>query len=453
MLDKTIINTGRKLINSGKQLISLISKKIDQKEGNTKSNEVELIQNIDISTSQFKILKNLIKSVKTRTDVKERAKLVVKCYFDDNVRRCSKELNTSRNRVRKWKNRWIANQNLLKRTELEEPHNLKNTVVKVLSDNYRIGRPPVIRSEQVATIIYLSLQYPSLFGLPISHWTAEKLREVAIKLEIIEDISTRQINRYLKQSDINLYKYQGWLNSMESNPDIKEYSERVEKICKIYINSDEYTKDGAVILSTDEKTGIQAREHKHPVKPVRQNSLMKIEQEYERNGTTMLIATRDITSGKVIPMLNPTRKEKDFLKHIKDVLKNFNDKKEIIFVMDQLNTHMSESLVKLVAQECNITDELGKKGKSGILKSMKTRAKFLEDTSHRIRIVYTPKHCSWLNQIELWFGIITRQLLNKRSSFKSVEELNRRILEYIKYYNENLAKKFKWNYDGKILQV
>ena len=152
-------------------------------------------------------------------------------------------------------------------------------------------------------------------------------------------------------------------------------------------------------------------------------------------------------------MLNPTRTEEDFVIHIKEVVETFNSAKEIILIMDQLNTHMSESLVKLIANKCAIDVELGIKGKKGILKSMKSRAKFLEDESHRIHIIYTPKHCSWLNQIELWFGILTKQLLNRRISFGSVEELNKKIIEYIEYYNENLAKKFKWNYSGKILQV
>jgi transposase len=113
---------------------------------------------------------------------------------------------------------------------------------------------------------------------------------------------------------------------------------------------------------------------------------------------------------------------------------------------------MSEGMVRLIAQECGIEEDLGEKGVSGILKSMKSRKEFLEDTNHRIRIVYSPKHTSWMNQIEICFGIMTKQLLNKRSSFKSIEELETKIREYIDYYNKNLAKKFKWN-SGKILNI
>lgn len=453
MLHKSIITNGKEIINNGKEFISKIKEKIKQKDINIERSEEKNIRTFDISNRQFKILKALIKSIKTRRDVKTRAEIIFKFYFDNNISRCSRELKVSRKTVRKWKKKWMKNQNLLSRTEIEESHKLKRTIIMILSDDYRVGKPPIIKSEQVAAIIYLSLQEPKLFGLPISHWTAEKLKYIAIKLEIIEKISTRQINRYLKQSDINIYRYEEWLNSIESNPNFEEYMKRVKRVCEIYINSEEYEEKGIVILSTDEKTGIQAIKHKHPAKSIKIGSCKKIEQEYERNGTTTLIASRDINTGKVIPMLNPTRTEEDFIVHIKEVLKIFDNAKEVILIMDQLNTHMSESMVKLVAQECKIDIDLGTKGKKGILKSMKTRAKFLEDSSHRIRIVYTPKHCSWLNQIELWFGIITKQLLNRRSSFKSVEELNKEIEEYIEYYNENLARKFKWNYAGKILQV
>ncbi len=121
-----------------------------------------------------------------------------------------------------------------------------------------------------------------------------------------------------------------------------------------------------------------------------------------------------------------------------------------VFIVDQLNTHQSESLVRWVAQECNINFDLGAKGEYGILQSMTSRAAFLQDSSHRIRFVYTPKHTSWLNQIELWFSILVRKLL-KRGNFKSINDLTQQILSFIDYFNCNFAKPFKWTYKGRPL--
>jgi len=113
--------------------------------------------------------------------------------------------------------------------------------------------------------------------------------------------------------------------------------------------------------------------------------------------------------------------------------------------VDQLNTHKSETLVRLVARHCNLTVELGDKGKSGILTSMESRAAFLTDPSHRIRFVYTPKHTSWLNQIEMWFSILVRKLL-KRGSFNSVDDLTVQMRAFIDYFNQTLAKPFQWKF-------
>src|SRR3712207_2445578 len=113
-------------------------------------------------------------------------------------------------------------------------------------------------------------------------------------------------------------------------------------------------------------------------------------------------------------------------------------KAEWILITDQLNTHQSESLVKWVAQQCGIDTDLGIKGEKGILKSMATRAEFLQDKNHRIRFVYTPKHSSWLNQVELWFSILVRRLL-KRGNFTSVEDLRQQILSFIAYFNLTIA--------------
>ena len=179
----------------------------------------------------------------------------------------------------------------------------------------------------------------------------------------------------------------------------------------------------------------------------------KIEHSYERHGTLTLIANLEVGSGRIInPTIGPTRTELDFVNHIKQTV---SDDGKWIFVLDQLNTHKSESLVKYVAAECGIDEnQLGVKGKIGILKSMETRKDFLESPEHSIQFVYTPKHTSWLNQIEIWFGTLTKKLL-RRGSFKSLKELKDRILEFIEHFNETMAKVFKlfkWTYSGRVLQ-
>ncbi len=220
----------------------------------------------------------------------------------------------------------------------------------------------------------------------------------------------------------------------------------MKQVCDTYhessLNSNRRT------ISIDEKTGIQALERKSPHKPLRPGKPERIEFEYIRHGTLSLIANFDVVTGKIIsPTLGKTRNEKDFYSHIKRLLKSSPETDEWVFVTDQLNTHMSESIVRLVAKYSGIKDDLGVKGKTGILKSKKSRKEFLVDTSHSIRFVYTPKHCSWLNQIEIWFGILVRKLL-KRGNFLSKEDLKRKILHFITYFNKTMVKPYKWTFDG-----
>jgi putative transposase len=194
-------------------------------------------------------------------------------------------------------------------------------------------------------------------------------------------------------------------------------------------------------------TGIQAIERLFETKKAKPKQIEKIEFEYKRHGTLSLIANWDIARGKLLnPSIGATRTEQDFVKHIAETIKTAPED-QWIFIVDQLNTHQSESLVKLVASNCGLTTDLGVKGKEGILKSMASRAAFLSNESHRIRFVYVPKHTSWLNQIECWFSILVRRLL-KRSSFRSTEELEQKIRDFIDYFNQHFAKPFVWKFKG-----
>jgi transposase len=226
----------------------------------------------------------------------------------------------------------------------------------------------------------------------------------------------------------------------------------VRKICETYAEAPRLHQEGAHIISTDEKTGIQALERLHPTLPVQPGRTERVEFEYRRHGTLCLIANFDVATGKAImPTIGSTRTEEDFAAHIGQSI-DTDPGAPWIFVLDQLNTHKSEELVRLVAERCGIADDLGIKGKKGVLKTMATRKNFLEDPDHRIRFVYTPRHASWLNQVEIWFSILTRRAL-KRASFISLEALEQRLTDFIDYFNAVLAKPFKWTYAGKPLQA
>jgi transposase len=178
--------------------------------------------------------------------------------------------------------------------------------------------------------------------------------------------------------------------------------------------------------------------------------VQKREFEYVRHGTLCLTANLEIWCGWVMaPTVGPTRDEQDFKAHIEQTV-NTDPQAGWVFIVDNLNTHQSETLVLYVAQACGIEEDLGVKGKTGVLSSQASRAEFLSDPGHRIRFVYTPKHSSWLNQIEIWFSVLVRKLL-KRSSFTSLENLKERLLRFIDYFNRTMAKPIDWLYSPRPL--
>jgi transposase len=235
-------------------------------------------------------------------------------------------------------------------------------------------------------------------------------------------------------------------------PADERFDAKVTDICTLYREAPTRAEDGERFVSTDELTGVQALERKHPGLPPAPGKVERREFEYIRHGTRSFILSRDVLSGQVVaPSCGPTRTEADFLAHLRGVVATDPATGRWHVVVDNLDTHRSESLVRWVAAESGLANlDLGTKGQAGILANRQTRAAFLSDPSHRIVLHYTPKHSSWLNQIEIWLSILVRKLL-QRASCTSVDDLAAKVLAFIDYYNRTMARPFKWTYQGKAL--
>jgi transposase len=219
----------------------------------------------------------------------------------------------------------------------------------------------------------------------------------------------------------------------------------------LYQRAGQLAEQGVHVVSVDEKTGIQALERRYPEIPMGPGRVQGREHESIRHGTLCLTANPEVWCGGLIaPTPGPTRTEGDFAAHIEQTVAT-DPLAGWVFIADNLNTHQSESLVRSVAETCGIEDDLGEKEREGVLKSQQSRAQFLTDPGHRTRFVDTPKHSSWLNQVEIGFSTLVRKLL-RRSSFKSQEELEQKILEFINYFNQTMSRPIKWLYSPRPLK-
>ena len=353
--------------------------------------------------------------------------------------------------VKRWFDRTVSLAEALSRES--EPlvlDDLQKLLLNTVQDASRPGRKPVYTAEQQCWIIAAAIRKPCDFDLPIEAWTNEELAMLAEREGVASGISPRTVGRMLDEANLKVHRIKYW-----EHPKIEdeaEFKARVAAICKLYASAAKRLAAGSHTACIDEKTGIQALERIHPDRPVRPGKPALLEFEYRRHGTQTLIPTFEVATGQIIhSYVGATRTEVDFAAVVAATVQTDPDA-EWVFVADQLNTHKSESLVRFAAEQIGYKGKLGRKGRHGVLKNLASREAFLSNPIHRIRFVYTPKHCSWLNQIEIWFSILSRKAL-RRASFASVDELRERIEGFIDYFNMTLARPFKWTYKGKVLQA
>jgi transposase len=405
-----------------------------------------------ITERQQDLLQQLMRATTASKCLSQRAHLILLAFQGLPNETIADRVDLERHQVGLWRRRWADNFNHLVVIECTQTRaELQRAIAAVLDDAPRPGAPPKFTPEQLALIIALACESPEQSGRPITHWTHRELADEACRRGIVASISASQVGRILSEAELQPHRCRYWLNSKEKDPET--FAQQVEAVCTTYQQAPQrYAEAGTHTVSIDEKTGIQALERIAPDLPLRPGHEQRLEFEYERHGTLCLTGNFHVATGEVLSStLQPTRTEADLVEHLERTVAA-DPEASWIFVLDNLNTHCSESLVRWVAKHEGITDDLGVKGRRGILRSMSSRRAFLEAASHRLRFVYTPKHSSWLNQIEIWFGILVRKLL-RRLSVSSVEELRSRILSFIEYYNRTMAKPFRWTYTGRPLQA
>jgi transposase len=405
-----------------------------------------------ITERQQEILRHLSTATTVAKRLGQRAAIILLAFDSLDNDAIAQRVGLERHQVGLWRRRWQRSFPKLVKIEcLEIAAALRRAIEALLADEQRPGSPGKFTAEQLALILAVACEPPEKSGLPITHWTGQELADEVGKRGIVASISASQINRYLREVELQPHKSRYWLNTTEKDPE--QFQAQVEMVCACYHDAPQlYFQHNTHTLCVDEMTGIQALERLAATVPMKFGQEERREFEYKRRGTLTLISNFEVATGELVaPTLGPTRTEEDFVAHIERTI-NLDPEAGHVFVADNLNIHQSARLVELVARLCGLEEDLGKKGRRGVLKSMKSRQAFLSELSHRIRFVYTPKHSSWLNQIEVVFGVIMRKVV-RRGNFKSVEDLRGKLLAFIEYFNEVFARPFKWTFTGRPLQV
>ena len=423
---------------------------VKRKEGLCPDEERELL----LTEKAYQILQSLSDSTTTEVRIVQRARMILMA-FD---RKCNSEiaqaLGFERHCVGRWRRRWQASVQALLAIEMNEPRAaFERAIEDVLRDAPRSGAPVTFDAQQIAQIVSTACESPRVSERPVETWTGRELADEVVKRDIVTSISKSRVNDFLRLVDLQPSRNKGWCFTTEKDHEF--FQSQVEQICSTYLNAESaYRLYNTRTICVDEMTSLAANERRSPTRLALPGQPGQIECQYTRHGTLSLTGSWDVVAGQMIhTTIDETRDGEDFARHIRQTIAT-DPSANWIFVADNLNTHYGEPIVRTVAELLGIdqTDLGDKRKRVGILGCAQSRRQFLIDPDHRIRFVYTPKHSSWLNQIEVVFGVINRRVI-RGGSFSSKDDLREKLVAFVNYYNRTYAMPFNWTYTGRPIQT
>ena len=341
---------------------------------------------VGMTERQQEILREIAHSRTSPKHLVQRATIVLRAFERIDNRDIAREVGMNCGDVGKWRRRWAKRWRGLILIGCQESRaEFKRAVEKVLSDEPRSGNPGKFTPEQITLLLALACEPPENSGRPITHWTVAELVDEAKKRNIVESISVSQMRRYLEEAALKPHKSRYWLNTKEKDPVV--FQHKVKEVCDTYLEAPRlHAEENTHTVCVDEMTGIQALERIAQTLPMRPGQTECREFEYERHGTLTYIGNFEVVSGRLIaPTIGPTRTEDDFVRHVAQTVAT-DPEASWVFVVDNLNTHLSEGLVKYVAETCGVTDDLGKKRQSGTPRIAKDawRVSFGQEPPHSL---------------------------------------------------------------------
>jgi len=288
-------------------------------------------------------------------------------------------------------------------------------------------------------VISVASTLPHDHDRTVTRWTLDELVATVLDTLHTDTLSRSSLWRILHEVDLKPHKSEYWLNSHDTDFDAKAHA-----ICQLYAQALDAYQHGRLVICCDEKTGMQILERKAPTKPAQAGRRERREHEYIRHGTRVLINSLAVATGQLAWTIGTTRTATDFVTHLQQAYQRFPRMERYDWVMDNFNTHWSLAVCRVVARWCGLPFEPQK------LKTGPQRRAFLGDPSHRHVFHFTPKHGSWLNQAELFFGVLHRRFL-ARGSFCSAKDFERRLERFLREYNTRHAHPYRWTYTGEPL--